>query len=79
MYAYINEACLHCFIYCKSFHFNKDKKVKKANKGYKIKDEFITGMSDPDVQHTNIGILDKLFLRLIYISLNGRHFVGFEG
>ena len=60
MYAYINEACLHCFIYCKSFHFNKDKKVKKANKGYKIKDEFITGMSDPD-QRTNNGILDKLW------------------
>ena len=38
MHAYINEACLHCFIYCKSFHFHKDKKGKeiKANKGYHL-------------------------------------------
>ena len=38
MHAYLNEACLHCFIYCKSFHFHKDKKGKeiKANKGYHL-------------------------------------------
>lgn len=44
--------CTALFI-VRVFTLTKTKKVKKANKGYEIKDEFITSTSDLD-QRTNI-------------------------